>query len=328
MTDVSLPALDGREPLGFLAALGTFRLCAEERSGSDIRLRFDPVTGRAVISGTNISTVDDVLETVETVFERIGDGQIPGLPSDFPPPGEAPDKLRVEAEGVRDLPSTWASGSGGKDVTRWLHALITDLATDNSDRAAITPYAAPSGKQSFSTSFTKTRDDVRRRPNALLEALIGWRRVPGCTGEYLDHRVLVSAADSIDGKTGQERGVPGATWLALMSLPLLPVTGLNRKPVAVGWQLARSRPVLRWPLWSSDLDLACTRALLAHPALTVERKHDDAAPRPTYSFSSQGAERRLSEFGVFGVVTAERRRIQGRNFAGVLVPSRPIPIKS
>lgn len=314
MTEIPLPALDGRDALGFLAALGAFRLCAEDLT-DDVRLHFDPTTARAVLSADALADVGDVVAVVSEAFARLGDGKVPDLPSDFPPPGEAPDRLRVPLDDVRDLPRQWEGRADARVLSRWLRALITDLTADDKGRAAITPYAAPSGKQSFFTMFTNTRNAVRGRASSLHEAFTGWRRVAGCTGEYLDHRVLVSAADAGDGRTGQERGVPGATWLALMAFPLLPVTRAGGRALAVGWQVVGRRPMLRWPLWERPLDLDGVSALLGHPALMLEER-DGELRDP----------QRLRCLGVFAVSSAERRRVEGRNFAGVLAPRRTITV--
>lgn len=312
MTEILLPALDGRDALGFLAALGAFRLCTEELA-DDVRLRFDRETARAVLSADSLADLRDVVELVSEVFARLDDGQVPDLPDDFPPPGEAPDRLRVRLDDVRALPDRWEGRADPNLMLRWLRALITDLAADDKGRTAITPYAAPSGKQSFSTMFSSTRDAVRARSSAFHEAFAGWRRVAGCTGEYLDHRVLVSAADAGDGRTGQERGVPGATWLALMALPLLPVTLAAGRALAVGWQVVGRRPVLRWPLWDRPLDTDGAAALLSHPALMLEEQDGELR-------LGDSERERLRCLNVFAVACAERRRIEGRNFAGVLVP--------
>ena len=106
--------------------------------------------------------------------------------------------------------------------------LLTDLAVDNNGRAGLTPYAAPSGKQNLRTFFSKPLHEVRASPGRIHEALTGWRRVEGFTGEYLDHHVLNAAADSPGWlRTAAESGVPGATWLATMALPVLPYIGSN-----------------------------------------------------------------------------------------------------
>jgi hypothetical protein len=148
---------------------------------------------------------------------------------------------------------------------------------------------------------------VRKDPGLLREAMVAWRRYPGVTGEYLDHRVLFDAVDAPDGKPA-ERGVPGATWLALMAYPLLRTTATGGEPMSTGWQEFGRRAGRRmvYPLWSSPLDPAAVKAVLSHPVLAGA---EPGAPPPAATLLS-----------VFWIGHAGRRRIPGRNFAGVLAP--------
>ncbi|WP_455429559.1 type I-G CRISPR-associated protein, Cas3-extension family [Marinactinospora thermotolerans] len=97
-------------------------------------------------------------------------------------------------------------------------------------------------------------------------ALTSWWRVPGYTGEYLDHRAIRTAADLPTGESTPS-GVSGATWLATQALPLLRLTGNGDAPEAVLWQRIGRRRVMRWPVWKHDHDLEAARELLSHPAL-------------------------------------------------------------
>ena len=186
---------------------------------------------------------------------------------------------------------------------------MTDLSVDEKQRADIGLFAAPSGKQSMRTMLEKPLALLRANPALLREALVAWRRYPGVSGEYLDHRVLFDAVDAPDGRPA-ERGVPGATWLALMSYPLMRTTAAHGEPVTTCWQ-DFGRPVGRrmvYPLWSDPLDPAAVGAVLTHPVL---QGAEPGTPPPAAALLS-----------VFAVVHAHRRRIAGRTFAGVLTPTR------
>jgi hypothetical protein len=63
-----------------------------------------------------------------------------------------------------------------------------------------------------------------------------------------------------------------------------------------------------YPLWSEPLDLSAVAALLQHAVL------DGATPG--------AAPERARLLSVFLVCGAERRRLPGRTFAGVLAPTR------
>jgi hypothetical protein len=132
------------------------------------------------------------------------------------------------------------------------------------------------------------------------------------TGEYLDHRVLFEAVDASDGKPAK-RGVPGATWLALTSYPLMRTTAIGGEPVTTCWQdLGRyvGRRMV-YPLWSAPLDLAAVQAVLSHPVLASA----EPGPPPVEA-------RPLS---VFWVGHAYRQQMSGAKSDGILTPTtRPV----
>jgi hypothetical protein len=303
---LSLPALDGHTPLGFLAALGVLRLVAEHTS-YPVRLAWSPQDGTAVLhdAQSNIETlVGDLVAIVEAIPE---DGVLPGLSPNFPPPGAAPDKLRLTRPELAAY-AAHISAIDGAAAEQWLGSLITDLSVDDEHRADISLYTAPSGKQSMRTMLEKPLELLRANPGLLREAVVAWRRYPGVSGEYLDHRVLFDAVDAADGRPA-ERGVPGATWLALMSYPLMRTTATRGTPVSTGWQDLGRRIGRRLvcPLWSAPLDPAAVRAILCHPVLRGAKPGEPSV-----------AARLLS---VFWVAHAARRRLPGRTFAGVLAPT-------
>lgn len=309
MTRLPLPALDGRTPLGFLAALGVLRLLTE-RCATPAKLGWSTVDCTAVVTGTR-GGIDELVDDLTAVVRSIPpDGVLPGLPTDLPPPGEAPDRLRLPRLKLAEYAGTvWQDA--GADGERWMASLVTDLSLDDQGRADISLYTAPSGKQSMRTMLEKPLRIVQKHPEVLREALVSWRRHAGVSGEYLDHRVLYAAADAPDG-TSRERGVPGATWLALMAYPLLRTTVTDGKPVTTGWQYPTGRERdrrLTYPLWSTPVGTDTVIALLDHPVLTGA---DPGVP--------PAAARALS---VFLVCAAARRRIPGRTFAGALAPIPP-----
>ena len=310
MTTVPLPALDGRTPLGFLAGLGTLRLLTECR-GTAATLAWSTTDCTALLSGPWHTTDEIAAELAAVVSSIPEDGVLPSQPADLPPRGEAPDRIRLPRPQLRELARhVW--DTAGEAGERWMASLVTDLSLDEKDRADISLFTAPSGKQSMRTMLQKPLDAVRRRPEVLQEALTGWRRYPGITGEYLDHRVLFDAADAPDG-TSRERGVPGATWLALMTYPLLHTTaGPAGAPLTTGWHYPTPREsdrCLIYPLWSAPLDTHAAQALLRHPVLS------GAAPGQPPSAAAP--------LSIFLICSARRRRIQGRTFAGALAPVDP-----
>lgn len=304
MTVLTLAALDGRTPLGFLAALGLTRLL-DVHTDDVPRLSWSPEDYTAQLHTTRPS-LDVVVADLRAIVDSIpSDGVLPGVPVNLPPPGAAPDQLRLPPVALRALANELAS-QPSPEIEAWLGSLVTDLSLDDKSRADISMMAAPSGKQSMRTMLYFPLELVRADPACLAEALAGWRRRPGVSGEYLDHRVLFDGGDSGTGKS-EERGVPGATWLALMSYPLLRTTAVGSDPITTGWHRRRRQPPLFvYPLWKSPLDRHAMTALLEHPLMLRCVREDLPATAAALS--------------IFAVRRAQRRKIPGRTFAGVLGP--------
>jgi hypothetical protein len=321
---VELPALDGRDPLGFLASLGLLHVIAATH-GPNVRLAFSAETGGAILHSP-LAGVKAIAATLAEVVARTGDGcAIAEAGAGFPlrkasrktarETGAAghSDPMRVPRDGFRKLLAS-VEGLGSPAAVTWLAVLVTDLAVDRQNRTALTLYTAPSGQQSLWTFFEKPLTAVRAEPERLAEALTGWRRIDGFTGEYLDHRVLRSAADHPAGRS-VEAGVPGATWLATQALPLLRLTGDGHTPAATMWHRLGRRNLMIWPLWRPALDKHAIIVLLEHPLLRPTPVNGtSSSPEPRVD------RRKLKPLGAFEVCGAERQLIEGRKNAGVLAP--------
>ncbi len=311
---VELPALDGRDPLGFLAALGLHAVLTVER-GMDIRLSFSDTTGCALLH-SDLGSTRAIAAAVAAHVARAGDETaIVGVDDRFPLRKPSPataratgasnaDPMRVPREEYPDLVARVAEM--GEIAVRWLRVLITDLAIDREGRAALTPYCAPAGQQACRTFFFKPLQAVRQHPEFLREALDGWRRVDDFTGEYLDHRVIRDAGHHPSGKS-VNAGVPGATWLATQALPLLRLTGDGTYATATLWHRQDRRSVMIWPLWTQPLDLDGVQAFLEHPALRPRPDSPLSVPREA-----------LQNLGAFTVAAAERQPLS--KSAGALAP--------
>ena len=109
-------------------------------------------------------TVDALVDDLTAVVRAIPDGGVlPGVSPGFPPPGEAPDKLRLARPAFTRYAAqvTETDGAAGE---RWLASLVTDLSVDDKQRADISLFAAPSGKQSMRTMLEKPLALLRAEP--------------------------------------------------------------------------------------------------------------------------------------------------------------------
>ncbi len=308
MTKVEMPALDGRSPLGFLAALGLLRVL-DEAGVSPLWLSFSRESAATELHSP-LASIDSVAGKLHEVVSADAGAVVLGLDPGFPAPAgqRGGDPMRQPRNSFRKLLAD-VRATDAKAAAEWMPCLFTDLAVDSQGRAELTPFCAPSGKQNLHTFFEKPLSKVRSDPEVLREALTMWRRVEGFTGEYFDHRVINSAADDPQGRAGAERGVPGATWLATMAIPLLRLTGDGRRIDAVLWHRVAGRQVMIWPLWHQPLDLPAVKVMIEHPCLKPAGGQNLAVRSEAWPA--------LKIFAVYG---AERQQIQGRKFPGVLAP--------
>ena len=93
-----------------------------------------------------------------------------------------------------------------------------------------------------------------------------------------------------------------------MSYPLLRTTSLGSEPITTGWHRRRrpQPPLFVYPLWTVPLDRHAVTALLEHPLMQECIGGEVPAAAEVMS--------------IFTVRRAQRRKIPGRTFAGVLGP--------
>lgn len=300
MNHISLPALDGRSPLGVLAAMGLLRLL-DSHTDDTARLAWDTTHLTARLETTR-SSIDEIVDDLRGIVSRIPPGAVlPEMPAGLPPVGEAPDKLRMPPERLRD----YADGlvkPAGTEAEAWIASLVTDLVVDDAGRVGMSLFSAPAGKQSTRTMLEKPLEFVRKNPQVLLESLSGWRRYDGVTGEYLDHRALFDATDAGGGQAVM-RGVPGATWLALMSYPLFRTTAIGRRTATSGWHVQDRKNTLVLPIWRQPLGVDAVTALVEHPIFAAK---------------AVGITPAMRDLGVIDLCRARRRQQPGSKSAGVL----------
>ena len=310
-TTVEMPALDGRSALGFLASLGLLRLLTLA-DVSPLSLSFSRDSASALLHSPLVSVADVAQRLEQLLTATPENAAIIGIDPCFPlPAGRGGDPMRKPREMFRDLVAE-IGGIDSDAASAWIPCLFTDLAVDSQGRSDLTPFCAPSGKQNLRTFFEKPLSATRRNPSRVGEALNRWRREDGFTGEYFDHHVINSAADDPGGRS-TEHGVPGATWLATMAIPLLRVAGDGEHVSATLWHRVGRRAVMLWPLWEQPLDIAAVQTLIEHPCLVP------VDSRPAVRNEAWRA------LGIFAVYGAERQRISGRTFAGVLAPCPVVP---
>ncbi|MGH3693180.1 MAG: type I-G CRISPR-associated protein, Cas3-extension family [Pseudonocardiaceae bacterium] len=307
MSRIELPALDGRNPLGFLATLGAHQLLATH-ADHDATLCWHPTTCLPALGTARFTNLDELATwLVELAVGQPEEVLQPGWPPGFPPPGEAPDKLVPQRATFPDVVKQHPGAE------RLIGALVTDLAVNDADRVRRTPMVAPTGKQSFSTMLINQDRRIRADPDLLRQALTRWRRIRDTTGEGFDGAAIIGGADDPRGRPG-ERAVPGAVWLAIAGLARYRLATDDRgRTAATAWRRVGRNPLMVWSLWTPPLDTDAILVLLEHPELSLRRDPRDTL-MPRYD---------LTPLGVTRICAAER--IGGGNSDGPLIPVRVQP---
>ena len=336
MTQLACPALLSDDSLGFLAALGTLELCTSTL-GFPARLGWQGVGGAAILD-VPVETVEKLAGMLYTRAIRWRDSDRI-VPCDDPGPVRKPlstaerrakkqagrtvslDPAKLEPEEaiaeyrrIRDLEVKRSEPD--RDSARWLSGLVNQLSSPaNSPFRALTPIYSPSGQMSLYQLYRDHLTKVCENPALLTEALVAWQRSDG-TGANLDARALRDAVISSSGEA-ENTAVAGATWLALMAVPLFRQSAGMRSAI-VGWARATGVGLaLRWPVWTGLLDRAAVEVILAHPVVGCIKPAED--PNEV-SAVVDAHSRELRALGIEAICLSRRRPLP--NSAGALLLPR------
>jgi hypothetical protein len=267
MTDVALPALEGTNPLGFLAALGVVDALASENP--DAKLRWtDELVPHAVIGG--ITNLDLLLDALDRDREHWQDSAVLNWPEGAPLPDAKPREQALRewfeaAAGYRDH-------RAGSDL---LCALVAEGALDRSGKAKPTHLHFTAGRQQFLNMVRELAAEVDRE--RLREAVRGpWRydsRLPSLSWDARGERIY--AIRAVNPANEKRPSVPGADWLAFRGLIFYPVTrasnGSLRTPACdPQWK----RSAFRWPLWTVSATRNVIKSLVADQTLVSQSRRN------------------------------------------------------
>ncbi len=251
--DTELPALDGTNPLGFLAALGVLDVL--HRAGREPTMRWTPdLVPVPVYEG--VPDADALVELVDADRARWQDSVVLRGPAgrqldDVKPPHELHRKWAEEVVGTLD--DTRADAD-------LFCALLSEYAVDGKGNGKPTHLHFTAGQQKFLVMVRElaSRVDAER----IREAIFGpWREdSPLPTLSWSSQGERIYALRAVNPSSEKRLGVPGADWLAFLGLVFFPtraVTGNYGQPVSLktsGCDRSWKRSALRWPLWTVPLE--------------------------------------------------------------------------
>lgn len=267
--EMMLTGIDGKNPLGFLAALGTLNALTDHAKSVQPKLAWKNLgTYRpVVIDGPERAALLDILvqdqeeftkeEALALRYQKASSGA--DAHDLKPPPEDFSRYLRklVEADARRSM--------------RFAASFATDVVRDNSGNTKPTALHFTAGQQEFLGMVSHLQKGVTR--NDLEEALFGpWtysRPLPVLQWDNSQSRDYALRAN--DPSKEKKLGVPGADWLAFRGLPFLPTAPTRRRgePTisTTGCQGSWKGGTFRWPIWSDPLSARVIRSLLTSPEL-------------------------------------------------------------
>jgi hypothetical protein len=285
VSEIPLPALEGTNPLSYLAALGV--IDAVTAAGHEVTLRWtDELVPHAVLGGAG--SIDDILEILDADRERWLDSIVFRFPKAKP--------LR-DAKPEHGLLRDWftaAFENGNAHDADMLCALVAEGGLDGNGNAKPTHLHFTAGQQQFLEMARTLASSVDA--SRLREAVCGpWAydsTLPSLSWDSRGERVYAVRATN----PSKERrlGVPGSDWLAFRGLIFYPVRVFNGSLRTTACDKDWKRSAFRWPLWSVPASRQTLYSLVADPRLVAR----DAILDP----------RDLTARGVLSVLQAPIRR--------------------
>lgn len=254
--EMELSALDGTNPLGFLAALGVLDVL--HRTGREPAMRWtDDLVPVPVLCGA--ASQDDLVDVLDadrgrwrhSVVLRGPTRRTTGPLDDAKPP---PELHRAWAAEVAE---TLDAGRADADL---FCALLSEWAVDGKGNAKPTHLHFTAGQQKFLVMVRELAEKVDAE--RIREAVFGpWREdspLPSLSWNSRGERIY--ALRGFNPSNEKRLGVPSADWLAFLGLVFFPTctTAVRRGEQGTlkttGCDRAWKRSALRWPLWTVPLD--------------------------------------------------------------------------
>jgi hypothetical protein len=271
MRDMALPALEGTNPLGFLAALGVLDALASENPDATLRWT-DELVPHAVIGG--ISDLDLLLDLLDRDREAWRDSGLLSWPEGAPLPDAKPRE-----EMLHEWFEAVAGQHDGHAESDLLCALVAEGALDRSGKAKPTHLHFTAGRQQFLNMVRLLAANVDRE--RFREAVRGpWTYdspLPSLSWDVRGERIY--AVRAINPASEKRLSVPGSDWLAFRGLIFYPVTRASNDSLrTTACDPPWKRSAFRWPLWAVPGTRNVIKSVVADQTLVSQPRRNRLQP--------------------------------------------------
>lgn len=307
MTDeITLRALDGSNPLAFLATLGTLRLAALEGKSANVQLRWERLDGfwRPILGGVGASG--------EGLCKMLGESSRWVNVDEFIAWLGNSKNITVSKEVFKPfVEQTLKSATADRKAADFAAAFGCEVCEEeNNDRVRRTDFCfiTGSGHQDFLGTMATLRNKTTQVH--LYDALFGdWHMEKGSSMRWDPSDAAEYALQWDDPGPKGAWAVWGANRLAIEALPFFPTAPTSNGLRTTGFSRRKRRDEFTWPIWKCALDFASVRSLVALAEL-----QEDVPEHAS-----------LRAMGVMDAYRAERVRIgQGANFKVSFRPARSV----
>lgn len=290
---IALTGLDALDPLAYLAALGCLLATTDHCRRAQVprpRMSFDLGVRPIPTLHGPYADVDALVGALAEDLDECAGRGVSGAPRDrflsfsyeddkgqpvhdLKPPL---DDFRCFAHAVLD-----AARPHQRRTLDWAAATLTDVATDESDKAG-KPFALhfTAGQQRFLGVALELLDgaDPRAKPGSPKRRVDADDLRAAIVGPWPDDRQLkvlrwsptqdrAYALRAVDPSGDTKLGTPGADWLALRGIGLLSSAPAGKRIKTSGTHGSWKDGRFSYPLWPTPLDSDAAASLLRHPAV-------------------------------------------------------------
>lgn len=284
MAELLLTGLDGTNPIGFMAALGTQQVCADRGIGVGLGWRLEDAW-RPVLTAESADPdwligclLDDLQQwrqdapELSLVYEKQTKKGVEMVHDLKPEPG------LFQSFAAKAVESAWRGARRWADYVAAYAAAHGKLGVQSNGSAKPTALHFCAGNQTFLDTVRELVQEVQAED--LREALLGpWRyeRQVKLLGWDLVAGERDYALRATNPSNDKKAGVPGADWLAFRALPCFPTALVGGDLATTAFRGRGKQFSFQWLLWEPAVALSVARSLLALPdAERMSRREREA----------------------------------------------------